>query len=84
MGGNFRAHLGVSPTEVNKRLLVVKILINVTNTLSLCVSFSLVPLASMVFSSIEYLEEIVFVSEKAHPRGNGKCFDNLRFNISLA
>ena len=50
----------------------------------LCVSFSLVPPSSMVFSSIEYLEEIVFVSEKADPRDNGKCFDNLRFYILLA
>ena len=48
---------------------------------SLCVSFRLVTLASMVFTSIEYLEEIVFVSEKADPRGSGKCLNNLRFTL---
>ena len=89
MGGEFRAHSRVSLTEVNKRILVVKILINATNALrncfcSLCVSFLLVTLASMLFSSFEYLEEIVFVSEEADPRGIGKCLNNLCFNISLA
>ena len=46
---------------------------------SLCISFPLVALASMVFSSIDYLEEIIFESEKADPRGNGQCLNNLPF-----